>query len=54
MAFRSQRTPMGAAFPEKPLRLRMGSCHFSGTRERAVHKFSSYRVAERRAPGRVR
>ena len=27
MAFRSQRTPMGAAFPEKPLRLRMGSCH---------------------------
>jgi hypothetical protein len=28
MAFRSQRTPMGAAFPEKPLRLRMGSCHY--------------------------
>jgi hypothetical protein len=28
MAFRSQRTPIGAAFPEKPLRLRMGSCHF--------------------------
>src|SRR6266496_66424 len=27
MAFMSQRTPMGAAFPEKPLRLRMGSCH---------------------------
>ncbi len=27
MAFRSERTPMGAAFPEKPLRLRMGSCH---------------------------
>ena len=27
MVFRSQRTPMGAAFPEKPLRLRMGSCH---------------------------
>src|SRR5579859_4098600 len=29
MAFRSKRTPMGAAFPEKPLRLRMGSCHDS-------------------------
>ena len=27
MAFRSQRTPIGDAFPEKPLRLRMGSCH---------------------------
>src|SRR3954453_13817209 len=27
MAFRSQRTPIGAAFPEKRLRLRMGSCH---------------------------
>jgi hypothetical protein len=30
MAFRSQRTPLGAAFPEKPRRLRLGSCHVNG------------------------
>ena len=27
MAFRSQRTPMGAAFPEKPRRLRLSFTH---------------------------
>ena len=36
MAFRSQRTPMGAAFPEKPLRLCMGSCHYEDAHAKDV------------------
>jgi hypothetical protein len=42
-AFRSERTPMGAAFPEKPLRLRMGSCHLRGDPAHANSHSRSWR-----------